>query len=150
MSPCGTFVSGGATGHLVTTCLGRHTMAVQISKVDVWVGELKDRPGGLGEKLAALAEAGANLAPVRGAAQTRVAKKAGLSKATTLCSLRLEGPDRAGFGAKITQAIAEAGINMRGFSAAALGRRCVTYFAFDTDADAKKASRILKKAVAGK
>jgi hypothetical protein len=144
-------------------------MAVQISKVDVWVGELKDRPGGLGEKLAALAEAGANLefvisrraperpgtgvvflAPLRGAAQTRAAKKAGLSKATTLCSLRLEGPDRAGFGAKITQAIAEAGINMRGFSAAALGRRCVTYFAFDTDADAKKASQILKKAVVGK
>ena len=90
------------------------------------------------------------LAPLRGAAQIRAAKKAGLLKATNLCSLRLEGPDQAGLGAKITQAIAEAGINMRGLSAAALGRRCVTYFAFDSDADAKKASRVLKKALAGR
>lgn len=144
-------------------------MAVQISKVDVWVGEVQDRPGGVGEKLAAVAEAGANLefvisrrapekpgtgvvflAPLRGAAQTRAAKKVGLLKATNLCSLRLEAPDRAGVGAKITQAIAEAGINMRGLSAAALGRRSVTYFAFDSDADAKKASRVLKKALAGR
>lgn len=144
-------------------------MAMQVSKVDVWVGEVEDRPGGLFETLDVLSKAGANLefviarraperpgttvvffAPLRGARQIRAAKNAGLSKATNLCSLRLEGPDRAGFGAKITQAIAEAGINMRGLSAAALGRRCVTYFAFDTDADAKKASRILRKAFAGK
>ncbi len=144
-------------------------MAIQITKVDVWVGEIKDRPGGLGEKLEALAEAGANLefvisrrapdkpgtgvvflAPLRGAAQTRAAKKAGLSKATGLHSLRVEAPDRAGLGARMTQAITEAGINMRGLSAAALGRRTVSYLAFDRDADAKKASRVLKKALTRK
>lgn len=144
-------------------------MAFQIIKVNVWVGEIEDRPGGLGEKLQALSEAGANLefvisrrapdkpgagvvflAPVRGAAQARAAKNAGLSKATALCSLRLEGPDKPGLGAKITRVVADAGINMRGLSAAALGRRCVVYFAFDNSADANKASRILKKELAGK
>ena len=36
-------------------------MALQISKVDVWAGEIEDRPGGVGEKLEVLSEAGANL-----------------------------------------------------------------------------------------
>ena len=144
-------------------------MAVQINKVDVWVGEVEDRPGGLHDKLQALHEAGANLefliarrapekpntsvvflAPLRGARQTKAAQSVGLSKTDTLRSLRLEGPDKPGMGARITEVLKAAGINMRGLSAAALGRRCVTYFAFDTEADAKNASRILKKSFAGK
>ncbi len=55
------------------------------------------------------------------------------------------GPDRPGLGAKITKALAEAGINMRGLSAAAMLRRCVVYFAFDTAADANKAAKILSQ-----
>ena len=144
-------------------------MAIQITKVDVWAGAIKDRPGGVGEKLEALSEAGANLefvisrrapekpgtgvmflAPLQGAAQTRAAKNAGLSKASGLCSLRLEGPDRAGLGARITRAITEAGINMRGLSAASLGRRMVCYLAFDSDDDARKAKRVLSNALGGK
>ena len=140
-------------------------MAVTISKVDVWAGEIEDRPGGLAEKLQAVSDAGASLefaiarrapekpgtgvvfmAPLQGAAQTRAAKKAGLAKATGLCSLRLEGPNRRGLGAMIAEVISEARINMRGLSAAALGRRSVFYFAFDNDSDAKKAARVLKKA----
>ena len=144
-------------------------MAYEITKVDVWVATIKDRPGGLAEKLAALLGAGASLefaisrrapdkpgkgvvflAPLRGAAQTRAAKKAGFSKATSLCSLRLEGPNKRGLGAEITQVVAEAGINMRGWSAASLGRRCVFYSAFDKPVDANKAARILRKALFGK
>ena len=144
-------------------------MAVETKKVDVWVGTIEDRPGALMEKLELLADAGASLefviarrapekpgtgvvflAPLRGAGQTGAAKKAGLEKATGLHSLRLEASDRRGLGAKITQAVADAGINMRGLSAAAIGRRSVSYFAFDSDADAKKAARILKKALGGK
>ena len=82
--------------------------------------------------------------------QIRAARKAGLSKATNMHSLRLEGPDKPGLGARISDAIAEAGINMRGLSAAAIGRKSVVYFAFDTDADVKMASRILKKTFGGK
>ena len=144
-------------------------MPYRITKVDVWAGPIKDRPGGLAEKLEALANAKASLefviarrapdkpgtgvaflAPLRGAAQTRAAKKAGLSRATSLCSLRLEGPDKPGLGARMTRLLADAGISMRGLSSAALGRRCVVYFAFDNTADANKASRVLRKALAGK
>ncbi len=144
-------------------------MAVTVSKVDVWVGEIEDRPGGLAEKLEAISDAGADLefliarrspekpgtgvvflAPLSGAAQTRAAKKGGLSKAVGLRSLRLEAPNRPGLSAKIAQAVAAEGISMRGVSAAALGRRSVFYFAFDSDADARKAGRVLKKAFAGR
>lgn len=144
-------------------------MPYKITKVDVWAGTIKDRPGGLAEKLETLAHAKASLefvvarrapdkpgkgvvflAPLRGAAQIRAAKKAGLSKAASLCSLRIEGPDKPGFGARITRLLADAGINMRGLSAAALGRKCVVYFAFDSAANATKASRVLKRALAGK
>jgi hypothetical protein len=59
----------------------------------------------------------------------------------------VEGADKAGLGAKMTNALAEAGINLRGLSAAALGRRGVSYFAFDSAADADAAIRVLKKAL---
>ena len=44
-------------------------------------------------------------------------------------------------------ALAAAGINVRGISAAALGRRAVSYLAFDSAADWDAAVRILKKAL---
>lgn len=144
-------------------------MAWEIKKVDVWAGTIEDRPGGLGEKLEALAAAGANLeflvarrapeqpgtgvvflAPLSGAKQTGAAKKAGLSKAESLCSLRLGGPDKPGLVAKITRQLADAGINLRGLSAAALGKHSVVYFAFDNSADANKAAKALKQLLAGK
>ena len=144
-------------------------MSVSITKVDVWAGEIMDQPGGLASKLGAVAKAGASLeflvarrspdqpgkgvvfvAPLKGAAQTKAAAGAGLSKAVGMYSLRLEVPDKPGLGAKVAQAVADAGINLRGLSAAALGRKCVVYFSFDSDADAKKAATTLKKALAGK
>lgn len=147
-------------------------MAVEISKVDVWAGQIEDRPGGLAEKLQVLAEAGADLefviarrqhgqheqsgkglvfvAPLKGAKATRAAAGAGLSKTDNLHSLRLMGPNKAGMGEKISRAIAEAGINMRGLSAAAIGNKAVVYFAFDSEADAKNAAKVLKKHFGGK
>jgi hypothetical protein len=144
-------------------------MAVKINKVDVWVAQMADRPGALAQKLETVADAGANLefmiarrapdkpgrgvvfmAPLRGARQLAAARKAGLKKAKTMHSLRLVSPDRPGIGAKMTRALGEAGINVRGVSAAALSRRSVTYFAFDTDADAKKAARVVRKALGGR
>ncbi len=137
-------------------------MAYTISKVGVWAGTIKDRPGGLAEKLAALSKARANLefviarrdkpgkgvlfiAPLKKASQMRAAKKVRLKRAARMYSLRLMGPDRPGLGARITRALADARINMRGLSAAAMKRQCVVYFAFDSAADANKATRILKK-----
>jgi hypothetical protein len=139
-------------------------MPYEIAKENVWASTIEDRPGGLAEKLEVLAEAGASLefviarrapenpgtgvvfvAPISGAAQTRAARKVGFSMAKSLCSLRVSGPDKAGLGARVSQAVADAGINMRGLSAAAIGRKCVFYFAFDSATDAGKAARVLKK-----
>lgn len=148
----------------VRATTGGKPMNWKMTKVDVWAGEMEDRPGALAEKLEAVRKAGANLqfviarrdkpgksvvflAPLKGASQVRAARQVGLAKATSLYSLRLEGPDRRGLGGLITRALAEAGINLRGLSAAALGRSHVTYFAFECAEDARRAGPVLKKAL---
>ena len=139
-------------------------MAYAINKVDVWSGEIEDRPGGLADKLTALSGAGANveflvsrrapdkpgtgvifLTPIKGAKQKSAAQAAGLNTTDSVHSVRVEGPDRAGLGTKMTRVIADAGISLRGISAVALGRRAVTYFAFDSAADANTAIGVLRK-----
>ena len=141
-------------------------MAYSVKKVDVWAGEIADRPGGLASTLAAMTKAGANIefvvarraadkpgtgvvfmTPIKGAKQKTAAQQAGLGTSEGLHSVRIEGPDKAGLGAKLTDALAAAGINLRGISAAALGRRAVSYLAFDSAADSEAAVRILKKAL---
>jgi hypothetical protein len=141
-------------------------MAYAISKVDVWAGEIADRPGGLAATLESLQNAGANLeflvarrapdkpgtgvvfvTPIKGTKQKSAAGSAGLQTTDSLHSLRVEGPDRPGLGTKMTRALADAGINVRGVSAAAIGRRAITYFAFDSAADAASALRVLRKAL---
>ena len=141
-------------------------MAYAINKVDVWVGEITDRPGGLSTKLAALNTAGANLSfviarrapdkpgtgvvfvtPITGAKQKTAARAAGFQTTDSIHSVRVEGPDRAGLGTKMTRALADEGINLRGISGAAVGRRAVTYFAFDNASDAATGIRILRKAL---
>ena len=139
-------------------------MATIVERVDVWAASIEDRPGALGEKLAALAGAGANLkfviarraaekpgtgvvfvTPLSGRGQLAAARKAGFLKTKSLHSVRMEAPDKRGLGATITAAIVEAGINLRGLSAAAIGRKSTVYLAFDSSADASKAARALKK-----
>jgi len=139
-------------------------MAYTVKKVDVWAGEIADRPGGLASTLTSMNKAGANiefvvarrapekpgtgvvfLTPLKGAKQKTAAQQAGLATSAGLHSVRVEGPDRAGLGAKMTDALAGAGINVRGISAAALGRRAVSYLAFDSAADSETAVKILKK-----
>jgi hypothetical protein len=139
-------------------------MAYTLDKIDVWAGTIEDRPGGLEEKLAALAAGGINLecviarrqpdhpgtgvvfvAPIAGPAAGRVAKKAGLSKAEDMYSLRLSGPDKPGIAARISGMLAQAGINLRGFTGMALGRQSVIYFSFDSKDEANKAGKVLKK-----
>ena len=144
-------------------------MTVDVARVDVWTGEIEDRSGGLSEKIEAVSEAGANLefviarrtpekpgwgqvfmAPLRGVAQARAARAAGMTKALDVYTLRIEGPNKPGFGAAITHTVAEASINMRGLSGAGLGRRCAIYLSFDNSAETEKARRILKKTLVDK
>jgi hypothetical protein len=139
-------------------------MKLSISPTDTWAAMIDDRPGGLADKLAALTAAGANLefviarrasehrgsgvmfvTPLKGAKQAKAAEAAGFQKTKSLHSLRVEGVDRPGLGARLTCTLAEAGINLRGLSAAALGKRCVFHLALDSAKDAAKAAAVLKK-----
>jgi hypothetical protein len=139
-------------------------MAMKVAKVDVWAATIEDRPGGLAKKLQILADAGANLGfviarrapdkpgtgvvfltPLKGAKQAGAARKAGCRKTKSLHSLRIDAPDKRGLGAKMTAAIAAAGINLRGLSAAVIGRKSVIYLAFDKGTEAAKAARILRR-----
>lgn len=139
-------------------------MPYVVTKVDAWATTIEDRPGGLSEKLEELFAGGINLefiiarrqpeepgtgvafvAPIVGAGQARAAKNAGFKKAEGLHSLRIEGPDKAGLGTRITTLLADAGINLRGFSGAALGKKAVFYLAFDSPEDTRKAGQVLKK-----
>jgi len=138
-------------------------MALKVSKAGVWSAVIEDRPGALAEKLAPLAEAGANLAfvlarrtpekpgtgvvfvtPLAGAKQLRAARQAGFAKTSELACVRVEGPDKPGQGAKLTAALAEKGINLRGLAATAIGKRFVAFLALDSARDAGKAARVLR------
>jgi hypothetical protein len=138
-------------------------MALKIERVDTWAAALEDKPGNLAEKLNLLADAGVNLefviarrapdkpgtgvvfvTPIQGAAGTRAARQIGFAKTGTLHTLRIEGPDKRGEVARIAQALAEKGLNLRGLSAAAMGKRFVTHVALDTAAEAAQALRILR------
>ena len=138
-------------------------MALKIQKVDTWSASLEDQPGGLAAKLDALAKAGVNLefvigrrtpdipgegvvfvTPITGAVACRAAKTAGFTKTASLHTVRLEGPDKRGTGACITQALAEKGVNLRGLSAAAINKKFVAHIALDSAEDAAKVVRILR------
>jgi hypothetical protein len=137
---------------------------LKVSRAETWAAMIDDRPGALADKLAALATAGANLefvlarrapeqrgsgvvfvTPLKGAKQVKAADAAGFQKTDGLHSVRVEGADKPGMGAKLTRALAEAGINLRGLSAAAIGKRCLIHVALDTEKDAAKAAAVLKK-----
>ncbi len=139
-------------------------MKLNVTRSDVWAAALEDRPGSLAEKLTALAQAGANLefiisrrspekpgkgvvflTPVKGAKQTKAAKAAGFVKTNSLHSVRIEGNDKPGVGATLSRALADAGLNLRGLSGAAFGRRFVGYLALDSAGDTAKAIAVLKK-----
>ena len=138
-------------------------MSLKVKRVDTWAASMADKPGGLAPKLTALSKAGFNLefviarrapdrpgtgvvfiTPVAGAKQVKAAKLSGFMPTKSLHTVRVEGPDRKGEGARITRALAAAGINLRGLSAAAIGRKFVSHIALDTAAAASKAVRVLK------
>ena len=139
-------------------------MGLAVERVDVWAASITDQPGGLAETLAPLAEAGADLefvvarraaekpgsggvfvTPLQGDAQAAAGEKAGFAVADSLHSLRIEGDNKPGIGARLTKTLAEAGINLRGLSAAVIGERFILYLALDTADDAEKAISLVQE-----
>lgn len=140
-------------------------MELLIEKEDVWVASIEDRPGGLAGKLSPLADAGADLdfiiarrspekagagvvfvTPIRGDRETRAATAVGFSVSSHMHALRVEGPNVPGMAARVTRRLADAGLNLRGLSAAVIGTRFVLHLAFDTEQDATKARNVLASA----
>jgi hypothetical protein len=138
-------------------------MELMVEREDVWIASLEDKPGALAAKLAALADAGADLdfviarrspdrpgtgvmfvTPLRGDAELKAASGIGFSAANRLHSLRVEGENVKGLAGKISGKLGEAGINLRGFSGALIGKRFVLHIAFDTADLQEKAIRIIK------
>jgi hypothetical protein len=137
-------------------------MAYEITKEHVWVGAIPDKPGALAEKLRSLSDAGLDfeliisrrempgrallfISPLRSLEEIIAAEEAGLAQENSLRTIRITGPNVRGLGARITGALSQAGINMHGYSAAALGDQSVTNIAFDTEADADLAIAALEK-----
>jgi len=130
-------------------------MDYDAQRVDVWAATIDDHPGGLAKKLAPLAEAGADLesiiarrspdkpgtgvvfvTPLHGYAQTTAAERAGFTITQHSHSVRVEGENRPGAAAELTQKLGEAGINLRGMSANVIGTRFVMHLALGSEADA--------------
>jgi hypothetical protein len=128
-------------------------MPLQIRRVQVWSGEIPDRPGAAAAKLARLCQAGADLeflftrpnpqkpetsvlflAPITGPEQMQAARNSGLGPSVDVVMLCVEGENRAGIGYEIMSNLAVAGINLRGISVSCVGQRFAAYLAFD-DAD---------------
>ena len=97
-------------------------MKLEVTRVEVWIASMKDTPGALA-----------------------AAKKVGFKKGKRLFTICVTGPNKAGVGSAITEAIGAAGLTMQGFSAHVIGRKFVLHIAFATSAAATKASRILRK-----
>ncbi len=138
-------------------------MSMQVTKVQVWAGEIENRPGGLADILDELAAAGANLqcviarrephkpeagmlyvTPIRGKLVERAAGAVGLKPAQDVPTLRVEGQDRPGLGSRLTRAVADTHVSMRGVSAAVMGNRFVGYLGFDREEDADLAARAIR------
>src|SRR6516225_5680980 len=114
-------------------------MAYTVNKVDMWAGEIDDRVGGLAAKLEALANAGADLevvvargqpgkgvvflGPVKRGKPQEAAQAAGLAKANDLVSLKVKGTNKPGACHRLTRLLADAGINLRGLAATAMGAK---------------------------
>ena len=139
-------------------------MALKATKTEVWAVSIDDRVGGVADKLEPLAKVGANfemvfarrtpenpdkgmlfVTPVKGAKVTRAAREAGMGTPQTIYSVRIEGADRPGLGAKIARALGNAGISFRGISGIAIGGRFLSYIACDSARDQAKAIAALKK-----
>jgi hypothetical protein len=140
-------------------------MAIKVSKADVWAVSIDDRAGGLARKLDPLARAGANLemvlarrtpenpgqgmlfiTPIKGGKATKAAQEVGMGKPDTIHSVRVEGGDKPGLGAKIAAALGDAGISIRGMSGVAIGKKFVSFIACDSADDQARAIAALKKA----
>ncbi len=139
-------------------------MKLKVRRSEVWSATIEDRVGGAAAILNPVAMAGADfefvfarrepgqpgkgllfVLPVKGAKVVKSAKKAGLTKAEDIQTVKVKGSSKPGTMAAIASALAIAGISFRAFSANAVGKKFSCYLALDSAEDATKAASVLKK-----
>lgn len=139
-------------------------MAVKVKRITLWRKELENKAGTLAGTLEPLAKAGADLQvvmgyrfpgegakavvelyPIGGKKVTQAAQAAGLAP-STIPALLVQGDNKAGLGHGISQAIAEAGVNLDFLVAQVIGRKYSAVIGFENEADAVKATALIKKA----
>lgn len=139
-------------------------MKISVASTVLWAASIDDKPSSMSDKIQALAEAGADLeflmarrapenpgkgvvfvAPLNGVKQCRAAVNNGFIRTNSLHAIRIEGTDKPGIAARLTQAIGSAGVNLRGFSATVIGRKFLAYAAVDDIDDEKAVLKALKK-----
>jgi hypothetical protein len=137
-------------------------MALEIHRVQVWSGEIPDRPGAAAAKLERLARAGADLefvftrphplkerygvlflAPISGPEQTQAARDAELGPALDVTMLCVCGDNRPGVGYEIMSRLAVAGINLRSLSISQVDGRFAAYLLLDNADAATLAVQVL-------
>jgi hypothetical protein len=146
----------------------RKIMPVTVKHISLWRKEIENQVGTLASTLDPVAKAGANLRvlmgyrypgnesraaielyPVSGTKATAAATAAGLA-ASSIPAVLIEGDDKPGLGLAIAKAIADTGINMAFFVAQVVGRKYSAVIGFDSEADAKTAADLIKKATGRK
>ena len=78
--------------------------------------------------------------------KSAVAAQLGFNVTRSVNTVRVMGPDRRGIAAELTKKIADAAINLRGFSASVIGPQFVAYIAVDSREDANRVIEVLGKA----
>jgi hypothetical protein len=137
-------------------------MALNVKRITLWRKEVENRPGALAAALEPLADAGADLClvmgyrfpdqpersaievyPVTGKRQAAAAEQAGLAPFELPCLL-IEGPNQAGFGARLGRALSDAGINIAFLVAGAVGRNAMATIGFADAETAERATKIVR------
>ena len=140
-------------------------MDLTVKRVEVWAASIRDEVGGLAYLLAGLRDAGADLdfiiarrkpekpgqgvvfvTPLRGDREIAAAANLGFNVTSSICSVRIEGDNKPGVTAELTEKLAAEGINLRGLSVAVIGTRFIIYIGLDSTEDAEKAVNIFKQA----
>ena len=141
-------------------------MALTVKRITLWRTEVDNKPGVLANILGPLANAGSDLMvvmgyrfpgnetkaaievyPVSGKKATSAASTAGLS-ASSIPTLLVEGDNRQGLGKEIAEALAEAEVNLGFLVTQVIGRRYSSVIGFESEEDAKRAARLIKKVTA--
>jgi hypothetical protein len=139
-------------------------MAITVKNISLWRKEVENESGVLAQTLEPLAKAGADLHvvmgyrypgdetkavvelyPISSKKSIAAAQQAGLN-VSSIPTLLIEGDNKPGLGSAITQAIADAGVNLSFLVAQVIGRKYSAVIGFTSDEDVEKATAVIKKA----